>query len=461
MKYRLVRAASAVVALFCVASSGSASTIVQPKSTNLRTQSGSGVTPRVRTQTRLGSTGPLISITGPSGCSSNGGDAFIGNGYENFAGGESRGTGGNYSAVVDGYQNESCDWYTAIGGGYQNTIGGDDSSYYSFIGGGNQSAVEGYASFIGAGFGNTVGKYGQYDSSYASAVVAGGDNTVAAGYSLIGAGGSNTILGTYSSFIGAGVNNTIGGNYSIIGAGESNTINSGDGSTIGGGIQNTVGAQYSTISGGYLNSVTGVQAIVGGGYNNSASGKDTVIPGGADNVASGANSFAAGTYATAANPGSFVWGDASVTKPVTSTASNQFVARAAGGFYLYSSSTLASGVKLAPGSGSWSSLSDRAAKTGIESIDDAQILAKVAALPVSEWSYREQGIGVRHLGPMAQDFRAAFGLGEDEKHISAVDEEGVALAAIKALQAEVAEKDAALTKLEARVDALEAASRKQ
>jgi hypothetical protein len=62
---------------------------------------------------------------------------------------------------------------------------------------------------------------------------------------------------------------------------------------------------------------------------------------------------------------------------------------------------------------------------------------------------------------MAQDFRAAFGLGEDEKHISAVDEEGVALAAIKALQAEVAEKDAALTKLEARVDALEAASRKQ
>ncbi len=80
---------------------------------------------------------------------------------------------------------------------------------------------------------------------------------------------------------------------------------------------------------------------------------------------------------------------------------------------------------------------------------------------MSEWSYREQGIGVRHLGPMAQDFRAAFGLGEDEKHISAVDEEGVALAAIKALQAEVAEKDAALTKLEARVDALEAASRKQ
>ena len=32
---------------------------------------------------------------------------------------------------------------------------------------------------------------------------------------------------------------------------------------------------------------------------------------------------------------------------------------------------------------------------------------------------------------MAQDFRAAFGLGEDDKHISAIDEGGVALAAVQ------------------------------
>jgi hypothetical protein len=49
------------------------------------------------------------------------------------------------------------------------------------------------------------------------------------------------------------------------------------------------------------------------------------------------------------------------------------------GFFLYSSANLKSGVKLAPGSGSWSSLSDRAAKTGIENIDDARILAKRVA----------------------------------------------------------------------------------
>jgi len=44
--------------------------------------------------------------------------------------------------------------------------------------------------------------------------------------------------------------------------------------------------------------------------------------------------------------------------------------------------------------------------------------------------------GVRHVGPMAQDFYVAFGVGADDKHITSIDEDGVALAAIKALHAE-------------------------
>jgi hypothetical protein len=56
----------------------------------------------------------------------------------------------------------------------------------------------------------------------------------------------------------------------------------------------------------------------------------------------------------------------------------------------------------------------------------------VAALPVSEWSYISEG-GVRHLGPMAQDFYAAFKVGEDDRHITTIDEDGVALAAVKGL----------------------------
>jgi hypothetical protein len=130
-----------------------------------------------------------------------------------------------------------------------------------------------------------------------------------------------------------------------------------------------------------------------------------------------------------------VWSDNNGTAQVQSTAPYQFVARASGGFYLFSDATAKTGVKLNPGSGTWSSLSDRTMKTGVTTLDDAAVLAKVAALPLSEWSYTAER-GVRHVGPMAQDFYAAFRVGEDDRHITSVDEDGVALAAIKALAVE-------------------------
>ena len=87
---------------------------------------------------------------------------------------------------------------------------------------------------------------------------------------------------------------------------------------------------------------------------------------------------------------------------------------------------------LTPGSGTWASLSDRNAKTDIGPLDDDSILAKVAALPIDAWQYKSEK-GVRHVGPMAQDFYAAFGTGVDNRHITSIDEDGVALAAIKSL----------------------------
>jgi len=115
-------------------------------------------------------------------------------------------------------------------------------------------------------------------------------------------------------------------------------------------------------------------------------------------------------------------------------------------------------------------------KTAVTMLDDAAVLAKVAALPVSEWSYTAER-RVRHVGPMAQDFYAAFRVGEDDRHITSIDEDGVALAAIKALVAEnhglhaenrdlrkrvardavrFAREDARLLALERKVDALAA-----
>jgi hypothetical protein len=62
-----------------------------------------------------------------------------------------------------------------------------------------------------------------------------------------------------------------------------------------------------------------------------------------------------------------------------------------------------------------------------------EILDKVAALPMALWNYKAQDKSVRHLGPMAQDFHAAFGLGEGDRTLTTVDADGVALAAIQGL----------------------------
>lgn len=100
--------------------------------------------------------------------------------------------------------------------------------------------------------------------------------------------------------------------------------------------------------------------------------------------------------------------------------------------------------------------SDRNQKQGFERVSAAEILAKVASLPVTTWAYTNSP-NVRHLGPMAQDFQAAFHLGEDDKHIGAGDGIGVALAAIKGLHELVREKEARIAALERKLAAQEQA----
>lgn len=85
--------------------------------------------------------------------------------------------------------------------------------------------------------------------------------------------------------------------------------------------------------------------------------------------------------------------------------------------------------------GVWTSVCDRNAKENFTPVHGREILAKVAALPITEWKYKVETNGVRHLGPTAQDFHAAFGLGQSDKTIGAVDADGVTLAAIQGLNA--------------------------
>ncbi len=81
--------------------------------------------------------------------------------------------------------------------------------------------------------------------------------------------------------------------------------------------------------------------------------------------------------------------------------------------------------------------SDRTVKEGVSAVAPEKVLSKVSNLPLFTWSFIQDPAKVQHLGPMAQDFRAAFGLGEDERHIAPSDLAGVTLAAVQGLNARV------------------------
>jgi hypothetical protein len=78
-------------------------------------------------------------------------------------------------------------------------------------------------------------------------------------------------------------------------------------------------------------------------------------------------------------------------------------------------------------------------------------------MDITTWSYVGDDGAVVHLGPTAQDFYAAFGLGEDETGIAAVDADGVAMVSIQALAELLEQKDADIERLGDRLAAVEEA----
>ena len=83
-------------------------------------------------------------------------------------------------------------------------------------------------------------------------------------------------------------------------------------------------------------------------------------------------------------------------------------------------------------------------------------LARIRKLALLEWSYKADKNGYRHIGPMAEDFYAAFGLSVDDKHIAPSDVAGVALVAIKELDHMIQERDATIAALASRMETMEA-----
>jgi len=235
-----------------------------------------------------------------------------------------------------------------------------------------------------------------------------------------------------------------------------------------GGFSNTASGNYSTVGGGASNTASAGYSTVSGGSTNTASGVGATVAGGSGNTASGLASFAAGYQAVASGDGSFAIADTccSVTFPVF--ANNSFGARYTGGFTFASSVNpttgfFATGCQLFAGGGSWACSSDRDTKTAFDVIDPQSILQNVADMPITRWRFQGEADEVRHIGPMAQDFRAAFGLGHDDKSISMLDAQGVAFAAIQGLHHEtqglhqaMQEKDREISDLRRKLQAIEA-----
>jgi hypothetical protein len=100
-------------------------------------------------------------------------------------------------------------------------------------------------------------------------------------------------------------------------------------------------------------------------------------------------------------------------------------------------------------------ISDRNAKKNFKPVDTVAVLEKLAAIPIERWNYQwEKDSDVPHLGPMAQDFKGAFYPGRDDKTISMLEFDGVALAALQGLNQKLEEKDAEIQALKQSVTEL-------
>ncbi len=338
----------------------------------------------------------------------------------------------------------------------------------------------------------------------AGATIAGGGAT-----NYGGSRWTNSVSADFGT-VGGGAVNTIGGEFAVIAGGYGNT-NNGYVSTVAGGYGNYVSGGEATVCGGLFN-------VAGGDYSFAAGQQAQALNEGAFVWADSQNAaFAStgndqfliraqgGVGINVSNPGTAALSLAGSNSGVgnafnfptvlfenTSTNANNGpalrVVNASGSNY-YGALCVSANVATGINSGCIATFgnagafvaqitndgtiyskgvvltSDRNAKENFAELDRKEVLAKIVAMPVTEWNYKDDTADKKHIGPVAQDFEAAFGLnGADEKHISVVDESGVALAAIQGLNEKVEEKDAEIQKLkdrnnllERRLDELEAA----
>lgn len=302
-----------------------------------------------------------------------------------------------------------------------------------------------------------AGQVGSYGSTYwnreniGNYSFAAGQNPRASGASSVSIGLATTASGEASVALG---NNSAALADRAFAAGSA-TANAVGAIALGSGAQATgddaVAIGPSSIAGGLASVVIG-PSIANGSFG---------IAIGLQNSARGNFSMALGKNARVRHQGSIVISDASAgfsSDSAYSTANNQLTMRFAGGARVFTNQGLTSGVEISAGGGSWSAVSDRRKKENFETLNTENILQKVARLPLTSWNYKSQPATTRHMGPMAQDFYAAFGLdgiGNDTT-INSSDIDGVNMAAIQALEKRTRQLQEENDQLKAKLEAMDA-----
>ncbi len=161
-------------------------------------------------------------------------------------------------------------------------------------------------------------------------------------------------------------------------------------------------------------------------------------------IAIGTQVYASGIYSIAIGAGadtnykdgSVVIGDDTYFQTAYASADNQLTMRFSGGYRFWSSyPDSTAGVYMRHGQSGWSNYSDRNKKENFQSVDGESLLSKISKIPVTTWNYKRTDTSVRYMGPMAQDFYAAFHLnGDDSLGISTISIDGVNFAGVQALE---------------------------
>ena len=422
------------------------------------------------------------------------------NAYYATIGGGFRNTVTNYGgAVLGGAANFNGGYFGTIGGGEFNAEQGD----FSMIGGGQNNTIQ-----VGTIYATIAG--GSYGVIYASSdygTVGGGqkNNVFNGPHGTVG-GGSNNIVEAVGATVSGGLNNQAGlftgvGTAAVV-AGGMNNYASGNFSTIAGGTGNSAAGDYALAAGRRALAQDNGTFVWADSQNadfassntnqfliraNNGVGINSANPVGVLNVAqtlANTNGFPAlaldnrtanssyGNWITFMDHGAPMsrihaygqkGGNGGIDFSIQDTASHGWftmVDFSPGGAFIGLSTTI--GGQLDVGGDvtadnmtamTFNTTSDRNAKTNFTAVSVAATLEKVIALPVTTWNFKSDPSSLQHLGPMAQDFYAAFGLGQDDRHISTVDEAGIALAAIQGLNEklearsrELAEENTALKK---------------